>query len=149
MGGNSAALIPGNPNFRGLWLACTCNLLPAMEEYIAQGWHLNDFRQKTLPIISQRGYATDDDILDNRSEMASMPYYTDFLWKHDIGFFIGIRITTPNGIWAACVYFKHDQPPISKEQIKIIETISPLLEEATQRAEYFAHNSISDFANFF
>ena len=149
LGGNNALLIPSNPNFRGLWLACTKTLAPALEQYIAEEWHLNDFRHKTIPIAIERGYATDDDILLNRRTMAEMPYYTDFLWKHDIGFFIGIKILTPNGIWIACTYFNHNHPPITHEQIELTHQISALIEAKITQADIIAHKQISDFARFF
>lgn len=149
LGGNNALLIPSNPSFRGLWLASTKSLAPALEQYIADEWHLNDFRHNIIPIAIERGYATDDDILPNRSAMAEMPYYTDFLWKHDIGFFIGIKIVTPNGIWIASTYFNHNHPPITPEQIELTQQISALVEEKTAEADIIAHKQISDFAKFF
>ena len=148
-GGNNALLIPSNPNFRGLWLACTPSLAPALEEYIADRWHLNDFRHKTIPLVAERGYATDDDILSGREQMFDMPYYTDFLWKHDIGFFIGMRLPTPNGLWVICVYFNHERSPITEEEIALADQVSQLIADAVISADTKAHNSIAAFARFF
>lgn len=149
LGGNNAILIPSNPNFRGAWMAHTDNLAPALSQYIDEEWHLNDFRQKTIPIIIRQGYATDDDILESRDEMSKMPYYTDFLCKHNIGFFIGLKLITPNGIWVSAVYFDNDHPPITDEQIELTKAISALFEKKVAKADEVAHKKIADFAQFF
>lgn len=132
-----------------MWLACTDNLIPSLAQYIEEEWYLKDYRQKTESIIIERGYATDDDILASRDEMLKIPFYTDFLFKHNAGFFIGTKIITPNGIWCASVYFENDHPPITDKQIKLTKEISELFERKVFEADEIAHKKIADFANFF
>ena len=147
-GGNGALLIPFEPEQRGTWLPVSPALTDALAEYIEEGWHLNDYRQNLANIVKNRGYATDDDLEVSRNERAEMPFYR-YLFKHNIGFMINFLITTPQGYWAVPVYFDNDRHPITKDEIKIIEQIRPLIEEATAKADLAAHKKIADFAKFF
>lgn len=149
LGGNSSLLNPVNPNFRGVWSACSANLIPALAEYIEDGWHLKDYRQKAENILLERGYATDDDLFSSREDRDNIPFYRDFLFPHNVGFFIGMKITTPNGIWSCSTYFDNDHPPISNAQIALTVEIRALVERYIVKADQIAHQNISTFAKFF
>ncbi|MFD0915963.1 helix-turn-helix transcriptional regulator [Pseudahrensia aquimaris] len=148
-GANGAALVPANPDYRGLWMAVSESMVPVLQEYVAEGWHLNDLRQQMYPFVLTRGYGTDDDFLPNRESRHDLPYYSDFLLPHNIGFTIAIKLVTPNGIWAAALYFDNNHPPISEEEIKLAETVSSSMEKSIVQADYTAHEKIGEFANFF
>lgn len=149
LGGHSSGLLPLDPIFRGLWLPCTQGAALLRQKYIAEQWYLNDFRQKTVPMLIDKGYATDDDILTTRNERDDIPFYTDLLFPLNCGFFIGIKILSPTGIWVMVIFFDNDHPPITPEQIELTQQISALVEEKTAEADIIAHKQISDFAKFF
>ena len=149
LGGNSALLNPVNPHFRGVWSACSTKLIPALGEYIRDGWHLKDYRQNVESVLLERGYATDDDLFSNREDRDNVPFYRDFLFPHNVGFFIGMKITTLNGIWCCSAYFDNDNPPISDAQIALTVEIRALVESYIVKADQIAHENISTFAKFF
>ena len=144
-----ALFIPFKPDFQGIWMPKAPGMEAAIEQYVGEGWHVDDYRRKAVPLCLERGWVSEDDIVPSREAMKEMPYYRDFVLKHDIGFFIGIRILTPNGYWGLGVYYRNDHPPITKEQIELTEQIRPYIEDATKRADLLAHKKISDFAKFF
>ncbi|WP_322990740.1 LuxR C-terminal-related transcriptional regulator [Hoeflea sp.] len=148
-GAEGAILVPTDPSFRGVWMSCSSKLKMTLGEYIEGGWHLRDPREKVTPLMLKKGYSTDDDIFPDRAAKAEMPFYKDFLCKHNFGVLTAVRILTPNGYWGLMLHFANDHPPISQTEMALIDKIRPILERAVTKADEIAHRRISAFAQFF
>ncbi|PLW79009.1 helix-turn-helix transcriptional regulator [Cohaesibacter celericrescens] len=148
-GALGAILVPTNPSFRGVWMSCSTSLGATLPEYIAGGWHMKDPREQVMPLMIERGYATDDDIFDSREIKAETPFYKEFLFRHDFGVLIAIRLLTPNGYWGLMLHFDNDHPPISDAEKALILEVRPLFEQAIATAEKIAYQRIAKFAQFF
>lgn len=149
LGAEGAILVPTNPNFRGQWMSCSTHLKTTLPEYIAGGWHLRDPREKVTALMMEKGIATDSDVFPNRKEKYGMPFYTDFLCKHNFGMLTALKILTPNGYWGLMVHFTNDHPGICEQQRAKLKKIRTLLEDAATRAFKTAHENIANFAQFF
>ncbi|AKI01619.1 DNA-binding protein with HTH domain [Hoeflea sp. IMCC20628] len=148
-GATGAILIPTDPSFRGVWMSCSTRLKLTLGEYIEGGWHLRDPREKVTALMLEHGYSTDDEIFPDRAAKAEMPFYKDFLYKHNFGVLTAIRILTPNRYWGLMLHFANDHPPISEAEIALIGKIRPILEKAVTKADEIAHRRIAAFAHFF
>ena len=148
-GATGAILVPTNPTFRGVWMSCSTALGATVPEYIAGGWHLKDPREQVTGLMVEAGIATDDQIFENRQHKSDNPFYRQFLFKHNFGVLIAIRLLTPNGYWGLMLHFANDHPPISETEKELIHQIRPHFERAIMRAEEVAYQRIADFAQFF
>ena len=148
-GATGVILAPATPTFRGVWMSCSTRLATTLPEYIEGGWHLNDPREKVTSLMIERGYATDDQIYESRTEKAAEPFYQGFLRRHDFGNLLAIRLLTPSGYFGAMVHFANDYPAFSKSDFDKIEPVTKLLEDAISRAEILAYQRIQDFTEFF
>lgn len=149
LGANGVILVPTNPNFRGQWMSCSTGLKATLPEYLAGGWHLRDPREKVTSLMLENGIATDTDLFPDRHVKYDMPFYKDFLCKHDFGMLTALKILTPNGHWGMMVHFANDHPGINEEQISKLKRLRPLLENAAKEAYQAAHMNIASFAQFF
>lgn len=148
-GASGALLPPSNPNVRGLWMAGTKPMKLALVQYLSEQWNLKDPREAVLTLMMERGYATDDDIFPDRKAKAEMPFYRDFLRKHNFGNVCTIRILTPNGYWPLTVHFANDHPPLSAKDVDLIGKIQPMFERAAKQAAEVSHLRIYEFTQFF
>jgi len=149
LGATGAILVPTNPAFRGVWMSCSTRLKTTLGEYIAGDWHLRDPREHVTKRMLTFGYATDDDIFPDRAVKAEIPFYKDFLYRHNFGVLTAARILTPNGYWGLMLHFANDHPPISENEVLILDRIRSLFEEAATRADQIAHERIAAFVEFF
>lgn len=144
-----ALLPPSNPHFRGVWVSGTDNMKAAMGRYVSEGWSLNDPRERLTQMMLDKGYATDDQIFPDRAARSKTPCYRDFLQPLNFGNVCLIRILTPNGYWPMTLHFANDHPPLTDRDIRLIQSIQPLFEDAAKRAAEIAHQRIFEFASFF
>lgn len=148
--GGRGALIPAtDPFFRGTWMAGTKKMKEALPSYISEGWASNDPREAVINLMMERGYACDHDVFADHAARDMIPIYRDYLYPLNFGVHYSIRILTPNGYWAMTVHFDNDHPPISAEDVVLIERIQAMFSKATAQADETAHKRIAAFAQFF
>ena len=148
-GANGAILVPTNPAFRGNWMSCSTTMKEALPEYFEDGRHLCGSRKKMTERMLNYGHATDDDVFPSRAAKDEVPFYKEFLYHHNFGVLVAVRILTPNGYWGLMLHFANDHPPISRVDVALIDEVRSRLEAATLHAERIAHKRIADFAHFF
>lgn len=148
-GATGAILVPADPSFRGVWMSCSTALGATVPEYIAGGWHLKDPREQVTLLMIENGIATDDEIFASRESKIQDPFYKGFLFRHNFGVLIAVRLLTPNGYFGLMLHFANDHPPISPLEVELISLIRPLLEQAIAEADGVAYQRIADFAQFF
>lgn len=148
-GATGALLPPANPQVRGLWMGGSARMKEALIEYLPLARTLSDPREGVLTIMFERGWASDDEVFPDRAAKAQIPFYRDFLRKWDFGNVLTIRLLTPNGYWPLTVHFANDHPPVTKDDIALVEAIQPLFEQAAKTAAEKSHQRIYDFSQFF
>ncbi len=91
----------------------------AIESYFRDGWHLQDVRFRTIPIMTRRGVADDLDGLSTDT-IAKHPFYQEFLARHRLRWFAGVKVACGDDMWAVAIQRTIDQGPFSaaeKEQL--------------------------------
>jgi len=149
MGATGVIIAPANPNFRGQWMSCSTGLKVTLPEYLEGGWHLRDPREKVTPLMLEHGHATDSDIYPDRAAKYEMPFYKEFLCKHNFGMLTALKVLTPGGYFGVMIHFANDHPGICDDQISKLKNLRPKIEEATIQAYEVAHKRITSFASFF
>lgn len=148
-GANGAILVPATTNFRGVWMSCSSRLGATLEEYIAGGWHLNDPRENVTRPMIQHGIATDDEVFPDRATKEALPFYRQFLMRHNFGVLFALRLLTPNGYFGLMLHYDNNHPPITENDRALLKTVQAAVETAITKAELVAHKRILAFAQFF
>lgn len=102
LGGVGTVFVPEDLESQGPWLAHSESLSGLVSTVFRDGWHLRNFRRKSIPIIKQRGFATDLDIADAET-MRREPFYNELIAPQKLGFFIGLNIQVGRQSWIAAV----------------------------------------------
>jgi DNA-binding CsgD family transcriptional regulator len=102
LGGIGAAFVPEDIGLTGPWIVRSASLDEVIAAVFRDGWHMRNFRRRSIPIIKQRGYATDLDIAD-AATMRREPFYTDLIAPHRLGYFIGLNVEVGGRTWIAAV----------------------------------------------
>ena len=148
-GANGAILVPATPSFRGVWMSCSSRLGATLDEYIDGGWHLDDPREKITNAMIQNSIATDDDIFGDRASKEALPFYSQFLMRHNFGVLFALRLLTPNGYFGLMLHYANDRPSITDNDKALLRMVQAVLESAIAAAELEAHKRIQAFAQFF
>jgi hypothetical protein len=69
------------------------------EDYVGAGWIHRDERSRSIPTILQRGVSSEFDFTTSE-EMAKNPYYQDFLGRHRLRWFAGVKVGEGEDVWA-------------------------------------------------
>ena len=149
MGATGIIFAPAITNFRGQWMSCSTGLKATLQEYIEGGWHLNDPREAVTALMVEKGIATDADIFPDRAERHNIPFYRDFLCKHNFGVLTGVRILTPNGYFGLFIHFANDHEGMTEAQGQKAEALQKLVQATVTKADELAHERIASFAQFF
>ncbi len=94
--------------------------------YFREGWAGRDYRRRSLPLIRERGFATDYDIADERT-LAREPFYADLMARHGLGTFVGLEIVTTSHAFVAAVERRAGAPRPNDDLLKRIEIARPIL----------------------
>lgn len=104
----------------------TENCSGVMEAYFRDGWHLQDERMRTVPALLQRGVADDFDGY-SADEIAKHPYYQEFLAKHRLQWYAGVKVACGDDLWAVALQRTIDQEPFSADEKDELARISSRL----------------------
>lgn len=119
-----------------------------LESYLREEWFRRDVRHATFPIMRQRGFATDYDVITIDS-MRKDPFYADFLRRQRIEFFLGIHIESGNQDWIAGIHFKAGSAPLSDEVMAQIPNVKRALESAVRSATAIGSARLADWKSYF
>jgi DNA-binding CsgD family transcriptional regulator len=102
LGGVGAAFVPEDVGQSGPWIVASPALSGVIAQVFREGWHLRNFRRRSIPIIKQRGYATDLDIADSAT-LKREPFYAELLAPWRLGYFVGLNVKVGRQTWIAAV----------------------------------------------
>ncbi len=134
LGGVGTVFVPEELENQGPWLVHSQSLAEAVSTAFRDGWHLRNFRRRAIPLIKQRGYATDLDIADAEI-MRREPFYAEFLAPQKLGFFIGLDIRFGRQSWTASIERALGAVVPDRALFERAERILPVL-AATARASF-------------
>lgn len=134
LGGMGTIFAPEDVDDQGLWLVHSQSLSGLLSAVFEGGWHRRNFRRRAIPIIRQRGYATDLDIAD-ADTMQHEPFYRELLAPHGLGFFIGLNIDLGHQAWIASVERESGAPVPDRQLFDRVEQVLPAL-SASARASF-------------
>jgi DNA-binding CsgD family transcriptional regulator len=113
-------LIVASPSLEGL-----------VSSYIREGWNNRNYRRRALPIIRQRGFATDADIADERT-LRTEPFYADLMASHKLGTFVGIDVVTTTHTLIASIERAASAEPPDDDLFARVELARPILAAAAR-----------------
>jgi DNA-binding CsgD family transcriptional regulator/PAS domain-containing protein len=92
-----------------------------VEDYIGKGWIQHDERIQSIPTILRRGVSSEFDFTTS-DDMARSPYYQDFLGRHRLKWFAGVKMG--EGAWGLCLQRTSAQGPFSPEELGRLAELS-------------------------
>ena len=129
-----AGLIPQRRSLRAKKIVASSSMLPVLAAYLKEGWHLHDLRDRAWEVLRNKDYCIDDDFA-SAQEQANLPYYK-FLQRHDVQYFLALRLETPTGLWALILYLKkpfNPESPVLEEALGMRNAIQAMVHRATRR----------------
>jgi PAS domain-containing protein len=87
-----------------------------VEDYIGKGWIQHDERIQSIPTILRRGVSSEFDFTTS-DDMARSPYYQDFLGRHRLKWFAGVKMGEGADAWGLCLQRTSAQGPFSPEEL--------------------------------
>jgi DNA-binding CsgD family transcriptional regulator len=113
-------LIVASPSLEGL-----------LTTIFRDGWINRSYRRRAIPIIKQRGFATDHDIADERT-LRTEPYYADLMASHDLGVFVGLNVLTTTHTFIAGIQRPASAPPPDDDLFKRVDLARPIVASAAR-----------------
>jgi DNA-binding CsgD family transcriptional regulator len=110
-------------------LPYTSSMEDSAESYFGGGWHARDERARGADIMRRRGVIDDFDIT-TPEVMRRHPYYQDFLGRHGLQWFAGVRMACDRDLWALTIQRTPAQGPFSPEDLARLAALSGRLASA-------------------
>jgi DNA-binding CsgD family transcriptional regulator len=107
-----------------------------VEDYIGKGWIQRDERVQSIPTILRRGVSSEFDFTTS-DDMAKSPYYQDFLGRHRLKWFAGVKMGAGEDAWGLMLQRTIAQGPFSPEELGRLAQLSRRLAGATALANAF------------
>jgi DNA-binding CsgD family transcriptional regulator len=107
-----------------------------VEDYIGKGWIQRDERIQSIPTILRRGVSSEFDFTTS-DDMARSPYYQDFLGRHRLKWFAGVKMGEDEDAWGLCLQRTITQGPFSPDELRRLAELSRRLAGATALANAF------------
>jgi DNA-binding CsgD family transcriptional regulator/PAS domain-containing protein len=104
-----------------------------VEDYVGTGWIHRDERSRSIPTILRRGVSSEFDFTTSE-EMAKNPYYQDFLGRHRLRWFAGVRVGEGEDVWALTLQRTGAQGPFSPDELIGLAALSRRLAGAATLA---------------
>lgn len=134
LGAVGTTFVPEKVEDQGPWLIHSASLSELIAAVFQGKWHLRSYRRHAIPIIKQRGYATDLDIADEET-MRREPFYQELLVPRGFGYFIGLNIPIGDQSWFASVERELGAPLPDRQLFDRVRRILPSL-TASARASF-------------
>ncbi len=97
--------------------------------YVQQSWHKIDARSPSIPIIQQRGFATDLDIM-TPEQIERNPYYQENLRSFGLKWFVALRIEGFAREWTLSLHRSATEGPFQEAEIERLLRLAPDLSSA-------------------
>jgi len=107
----------------------TRSVEPAFERYIEDGWVTRDERYRAVPIILNRGLATEFDFT-NPDEISRHPYYQEFVAPFQLRWWAGIKFACGTDHWCLSLFRTPAQGAFSDEEQRQLIELSKRLSAA-------------------
>src|SRR5690242_4583899 len=104
----------------------TASMAASADTYFRDGWYLRDERYRGLPAILNKGVADDFDGMA-RENMPRHPYYQDFLGRHGLRWYAGVRVSCGEQFWVLSIQRSIDQLPFSPQEKERLVRLSTSL----------------------
>jgi DNA-binding CsgD family transcriptional regulator len=101
----------------------------AVEAYVSEGWMLRDERDRGASAMMRRGAYSDLDFT-TPDEIARHPYYQDFLARHDLRWFAGVKVEFGEELWCLSIQRTIGQGPFSAAEVRRLARLSDSLASA-------------------
>lgn len=134
LGGVGTTFVPEEIEDQGPWLVHSASLSELIAATFEGEWHRRSYRRNAIPIIKQRGYATDLDIADDET-MRREPFYQELLVPRGFGYFVGLNIQVGHQAWIASVERELGAPVPDRRLFDRVRRILPSL-TASARASF-------------
>jgi DNA-binding CsgD family transcriptional regulator len=132
IGGVGTAIVPDAAEYQVPGLVVYSPSLEGLVSTIFRdGWIPRNYRRHAIPLIKQRGFATDYDIADERT-MRMEPFYADLLATQKLGVFVGINIVTTSHTFIAAVERAASAPPPDDEMFQRVGLARHILSEGAR-----------------
>lgn len=106
------------------------------EDYVGKGWIHRDERTRSIPTILRRGVSSEFDFTTSE-EMAKSPYYQEFLARHGLKWFAGVKVGEGEDVWALVLQLTVAQGPFSHDELTRLAELSRSLAGAATLARAF------------
>ena len=117
LGGVGSVFVPNAAGDRTSQVVASESLGELIQTIFRDGWLERNYRERTLPIIQARGFATDLDIAD-ADVMKREPFYADLLASHQLGIFAGLRVPGGRDGFVAAIERRLTAPPPDSEMFR-------------------------------
>ncbi|WP_337106291.1 hypothetical protein [Mesorhizobium salmacidum] len=138
--GTGALLMPDVTELRRLGLPHSDALNESVEIYQRDGWYFQDERYRGRATHGLARVVFDQDIM-TAEQMASSPFYNDFLRPCGLRWFAGISITVGGKPWTVSIQRSNKQGPFEESDRRRLELLASHLSRAatTAAALNYAH----------
>ena len=83
-----------------LGLPATSNYRDMLVDFVGEGWHAHDLRaQRGWRFVAAGMAALAEDMLSTEEERKSLPFYADFLRRHDMPIYTGVGFKIGANLW--------------------------------------------------
>lgn len=138
--GVGALLMPDVTELRRFGLPHSDALKESVEVYQRDGWYFQDERYHGRAVHGHARVVFDQDVMTSE-QMASSPFYNDFLRPCGLRWFAGISISVGGKPWTASIQRSNKQGPFEESNRRRLELLASHLSRAatTAAALHFAH----------
>jgi DNA-binding CsgD family transcriptional regulator/PAS domain-containing protein len=92
------------------------------ETYVRDGWIWREERYRAWPTILRRGVGTDLDFT-SADAIAHDPYYQDFLGRHGLRWFAGVKVAHGDDEWCLSIQRSIEQGPFSSAELRMLSVL--------------------------
>lgn len=106
----------------------SATIQPILEEFVRDGWHLQDLRAQRGWALAERGqHVLLEQDISTAQERQRLPYYQEFLRRHQMGWWAGVCFDANGRDWCLAIPRFDDQGAFSREDARVLSAIAPRL----------------------
>jgi DNA-binding CsgD family transcriptional regulator/PAS domain-containing protein len=106
------------------------------EDYVGAGWVHRDERYRSASALLRTGVSSEFDFTTSE-EMAKSPYYQEFLARHGLRWFAGVKVGEGEDVWALTLQRTVAQGPFSPDELSRLAGLSRRLAGAAALARAY------------